>query len=392
MTNEIKRTKELVPGKTVIAQGKTRRVVNGNNVEVDFSMFYGNVMYIAGKKGRTNNNDLYMRFLDDFLNGKKEGGAGLEYIIPTEEEINQAYLIANDLIKPEPAKSVEDTQQVEEIHDPEEKPEEQVEDLVENQEEDQVENQEAQTKEPEIISNTTPKEQKKRVESKKNKKYFQARDINTNLILSGITGASLAAAIFFALMAKGTIPNPFQSAVVEEEKTIAVVQLAHDVSQGDVLLEQDMEKVVITYPEYEALTNGTVVKGDGTTEEDKVLLWDNRAAAYGKFITQTAASGEYLMTSDYTVLSESDKVVTITVDGQEVKVPVAVTTAGSTDIRIYAIATSGLEDGTTRSVAVNLGELKLDGRSLSDILNSDDKSILDELLKHAASEEKKDEE
>ncbi len=204
-----------------------------------------------------------------------------------------------------------------------------------------------------------------------------------NLVLAGITGASVILAAVGFMMASNTIPNPFVTEATEE-LTVAVAQVKDDISAGDVFYEDSFEKVFVTQTEYQEMSKEQVVKADGTTERDTVLLWDNRTQAYGKFAVENLSAGEYVMTSDYTILSETDKVVTITVDGQEVHVPVAVTTAGNTDIRLYAIVTSGLEDDTTRSIAINLGEFKLEGRTLEDVLNSEGSSKLEEILANAA--------
>jgi hypothetical protein len=70
----------------------------------------------------------------------------------------------------------------------------------------------------------------------------------------------------------------------------------------------------------------------------------------------------------------------IDVNGTKVKVPVSSTKAGTSDIRMYAIITNRGEDGATTSFALNLGEIKLNGRSLKDILNSDGESIINEII------------
>lgn len=162
--------------------------------------------------------------------------------------------------------------------------------------------------------------------------------------------------------------------------TLDVVQVTGSVNAGDVLSEDSIAKVSITEEEYEKLSGKSVIKSDGTTEDEKPLLWDNREQAVGKYATENLKDGDTLLTSDYSAVTSDSSFISMDLNGQTVKVPVNVTTAGNSDIHLYAIITTTDDDGNTRNAAVDLGQFKLEGRTLSDILNSEGESKLEEYL------------
>lgn len=162
--------------------------------------------------------------------------------------------------------------------------------------------------------------------------------------------------------------------------TLDVVQVTGSVNAGDVLSEDNITKVSITEDEYAEMSGKSVIKADGTTEEEKPLLWNNREQAVGKYATENLKDGDTLLTSDYSAVTSDSSVISMDLNGQTVKVPVNVTTAGNSDIHLYAIITTTDNDGNTRNAAVDLGQFKLEGRTLSDILNSEGQSKLEEYL------------
>ena len=175
-------------------------------------------------------------------------------------------------------------------------------------------------------------------------------------------------------------------AATAKPDTLDVVQITGDVNAGDVLSEDNITKVSITEDEYSEMSGKSVIKADGTTEDEKPLLWNNREQAVGKYATENLKDGDTLLTSDYSAVTSDSSVISMDLNGQTVKVPVNVTTAGNSDIRLYAIITTTDNDGNSRNAAVDLGEFKLEGRTLSDILNSEGQSKLEEYLGQAKTE------
>lgn len=162
--------------------------------------------------------------------------------------------------------------------------------------------------------------------------------------------------------------------------TLDVVQVTGSVNAGDVLSEDNITKVSITEDEYAEMSGKSVIKADGTTEDEKPLLWNNREQAVGKYATENLKDGDTLLTSDYSAVTSDSSFISMDLNGQTVKVPVNVTTAGNSDIHLYAIITTTDDDGNVMNAAVNLGQFKLEGRTLSDILNSEGQSKLEEYL------------
>lgn len=194
----------------------------------------------------------------------------------------------------------------------------------------------------------------------------------------GITTASVIAAGFMGLCLFGVIPglNPMAGKGSSE---LAVIKLKKDVAEGSVITDEDLEKVIISSKDYEKLSDGKTIKADGTTADNKAVLWSDANNVIGTYANANIGKGAYLMTSEYSDLKDGDSYVTMNIDGVETKVPVNVTTAGTSKVNLYAIVTSTDADGNTKNTAVDLGALSLEGRSLVDAVNSEGSSVIEAL-------------
>ncbi len=200
----------------------------------------------------------------------------------------------------------------------------------------------------------------------------------------GITVASVLVAVFAFLCLYGVIPSMNPALSTTEKK---VIHLVSDVQAGEVITKDDVESVMITTEQYNDMSGKNVIKADGTTMNDSVVLYDNISDVVGKYATDNLTAGDYLMASDYSDMAEGDTVITMNVDGTETTIPINVTTAGKSSINLYAIVTTTLEDGTKKNLALNMGTFSLEGRTLEDVLNSDGKSVIGDLLNQSESKQ-----
>ncbi len=202
------------------------------------------------------------------------------------------------------------------------------------------------------------------------------------MTMVGITVASILVAVFAFLCLYGVIPNMNPALSSAEKK---VIHLVSDVKAGEVITKDDVESVMITTEQYDEISGKNVIKADGTTMSDSIVLYDNISDVVGKFATDNLTAGDYLMVSDYSELAEGESVITMNIDGTETTIPINVTTAGKSSINLYAIVTTTLEDGTKKNLALNMGTFSLEGRTLEDVLNSDGKSVIGNLLNQTES-------
>ena len=194
----------------------------------------------------------------------------------------------------------------------------------------------------------------------------------------GITTASVLGCAFMGLSLYGIIPG-MNPAAKAGSSVLNVVSMKNNVNAGDVITAEDIEMVAITADQYSSMTGGKVLKADGTSVDNYVVLWNNVNDVIGSYATDNLGQGEYLMTAEYSELKDGDAYVTMILDGVETKIPVSVTTAGTSSVKFYAIVTTADENGESRNLAIDMGALALEGRSLVDAIDSDGKSVIDEI-------------
>jgi hypothetical protein len=251
---------------------------------------------------------------------------------------------------------------------------------LQEQQEQELENLEKSTEyeEDDPLENTQSIEV---IKSEKTKEVPKGYTVKM-MVMLGITISSLLITVFTFLCLFGKIPN-MNPALSNSEKK--VVHLINDVSAGQVITKDDVESVYVTSEQYDEMSGSNVIKADGETMTDSLVLYDNISDVIGKYATDNLSSGDYLMLSDYSDIAEGESVITMNVDGTETTIPINVTTAGKSSINLYAIVTTTAEDGTKKTLALNMGTFSLEGRTLEDVLNSDGKSVIGDLLKDAES-------
>ena len=194
----------------------------------------------------------------------------------------------------------------------------------------------------------------------------------------GITTASVLGCAFMGLSLYGVIPG-MNPAAKAGASVLNVVSMKNDVNAGEVITAEDIEMVAITADQYAEKTGGKVLKADGTSEDNYVVLWNNANDVIGSYATDNLGKGEYLMSAEYSELKDGDAYVTMILDGVETKIPVSVTTAGTSSVKFYAIVTTADETGESRNLAIDMGALALEGRSLVDAVDSNGMSVIDDI-------------
>ena len=192
----------------------------------------------------------------------------------------------------------------------------------------------------------------------------------------GLTTASILGCVFMGLCMYGVIPG-MNPAMKADSSVLNVVSMKNEVNAGDVITAEDIEMVAVTADQYASMATGKVLKADGTSEDNYAVLWSNANNVIGSYATDNIGKGEYLMSSEYGELKSGDAYVTMVIDGVETKIPVGVTTAGTS--KFYAIVTTTDEAGESRNLAVDMGALSLEGRTLVDAVDSNGVSVIENM-------------
>lgn len=162
------------------------------------------------------------------------------------------------------------------------------------------------------------------------------------------------------------------------DRVYEVIQLVRDVSKGEKITEDDFEKVEIPISQYEKISSSTFIDSDGKEKEDSVVLYANRKQIEGKYASVDLKEGDYLTTSSYTALSldENNTVHMQLEDGTDVEIRASDLDAGKSTVHLYAVISSLNDKGKTVNTAVDLGEISFEGKALTDILNQEGISLI----------------
>lgn len=166
----------------------------------------------------------------------------------------------------------------------------------------------------------------------------------------------------------------------EMEQQVSVIQITDTIPAGKQITSDNLKETYITADEFRSLAQ-SVLNGDGNIDQAQVVLYSNVDDVIGTYANETLNTGDYLHESDYSSVVSGEKMITMSVDGEEVVVPVTIAKSGETTISLYAICTSQTDDGKTSNVALKLSDLSLEGKSLMDILDADGNSVIDQLIK-----------
>lgn len=325
-----------VEGETVIA------VINGRDKEGNTekrTVYYGNIVTTEGKKGKHKVKAVqYEELLNDFFKSER----GHEYLDSRGTISSQQDEVISD--KTEPAEKEFGPEDIS----------------------------------PEITSQETEPAEN-RQEAQDESVSMKSGKTSPWLIVTAV--AAILSVIFSGMTA-------YQSFIIyhqdesETAKEYQVIKVTENIPAGTVITEEMLSAETVTEEDYQALfTNKQIIRADGSTISEKPLLWSNKNQAVGTYALDTMNAGSYLLNSGYSILREGEALVEMNIDGTTVKVPVTTVTNGSSTIRLYAIVTSSDADGNKKTYPMDLGEFKLEGKTLKDIINSEGKSILQEFIK-----------
>lgn len=373
--------KELKPGDE-IAKGRTR-LPDGS--VVDYKLYFGNTAMVGNIKTEFPQKS-YIEKLNKFL----ASDTGIQYKQPTQEEIEEAYRETHGLKQKPPEKHsheqpeqqveqsksfsneyvpISSQQQKQEEDDYEEKPT-LLEKLAQKQKENKQKNakKKLQKQEKQIVKTTSDEDEDIEEEEYE---YSDSHPIALLVLSIGMT-IFIMLSLFFGLIAFDVIDNPFG----KQESTVTIAVTTKDLKAGDKITADDLEKETITEEEYLSVKGGTIINSDGTSDYDRPLLWSNKESAINAYVTDTISSGDKLMLSDFGTAKADESWVTLSMNGNEVKVPASVVKEGETEIKNYLIITSKATDGTTSSFAVDNGSYTLKDKNIIDIKDSNGSSIL----------------
>lgn len=409
-----------VEGETVIATITGRY----NGVEEKRTVYYGNIVMTEGKKGKFKvKNAQYEKLLAEFF-ASEEGKGYVNPSTKTEErkaEVAETADVQKDP-KADEAKR-EDKPKKQEKTDKNKKEKDPVPETKENppvssQQDDKNEEQaEPETRQEELAVNTAagpelpeypekaanelavtengldevvltensdpvePAEKdevvlinndQERIQDKKQKK-------SPWTIIAAV--AAILACIFSGITAFNSFDFNKQPET-EPVKEYEIVKVAQNIPAGTVITDEMLTSEVVTEPDYLALfTDKQILKTDGSTIYEKPVLWSNKSQAVGTYAVDTINSGSYLLNSGYSSLKEGENLVEMNIDGTTVRVPVEAVANGSSTIRLYAIVTTSDKDGNKKTYPMDLGEFKLEGKTLTDIINAEGKSVLEQITK-----------
>ena len=163
-----------------------------------------------------------------------------------------------------------------------------------------------------------------------------------------------------------------------DDRMFEVIQLVRDVSKGEKITSDDLEEVEIPISQYEEISNSTFIDIDGKETKDSLVLYANRNQIEGKYATDDLKEGDYLTVSSYTNLSlnENNIIHMQLDDGTEVQIKGSDLDAGKSTVHLYAVISSSNEDGRIINTAVDLGKILFEGKALTDILNQEGISLI----------------
>jgi hypothetical protein len=191
------------------------------------------------------------------------------------------------------------------------------------------------------------------------------------------------AAGYFGAITFGLLSNPFSSNAAatpaEVVENVHIVQINQDAVAGQEITESMLSEAVISSSEYNLLSEHKFINTDGSVGTDYLILWENRNSLAGKYLTENVSAGHNLTTSQVSDIRLNGSIVEMSINGEVVRVPLENVTVGSSNAQLYAIITTGNQDGTVKTVAVNLGALKLEGRNVTDVIDSAGYSVMNSI-------------
>lgn len=275
------------------------------------------------------------------------------------------------------------------------KDEDEVNKIVENTESEQVESFEElnesespqeQHENEEAANNNQNESEEKEIASEKAEKDKQSTvnsesKITDNkkkvlfYVLASILGVSLVANGFLASMVMNTAPKTdVQPQTLVDYKVLTVNK---DIAAGEIIAEDALTEVAITQEQIKAISGDSIITDQGKVETEFPVLSENKNNVVGMLAVDNLKKGDYLLSGDYTAIKEGVNSIAINVDGQEVLVPVEATVDGTSDVKVFAIISTKLADGTVANKAVNLGNLTFQGKALTSVFDAEGNVVED---------------
>ena len=167
--------------------------------------------------------------------------------------------------------------------------------------------------------------------------------------------------------------------VAKVDDSIKVVQINKTLSIGEEITEEDITPILVAPEVYEEMSGLPYLASDGSTRQSVLVLWEDKDSVVGKYVTNNLLNGSYLSTADYGNFANEEGFMNIEVDETVVRVPISYSPTADATIAMYAVVTSEI-DGEMTTVALPLGSFLMEGQSLIDALNTDGKSMIQQML------------
>lgn len=159
-----------------------------------------------------------------------------------------------------------------------------------------------------------------------------------------------------------------------DSDTFSVVVLANDIQKGDIFSKDNLVEEKILKEDY--MDERYYIDAEGNQKEDKMILYANKESLIGKYATEDIKQGQYVYTSSVSpIINNKENIQLQLDDGTTVSLQANELENGNSNMHLYAIITTN-EENQIINTAVDLGEIKFEGKVLTDILNQQGVSIL----------------
>ena len=160
-----------------------------------------------------------------------------------------------------------------------------------------------------------------------------------------------------------------------DSDTFSVVVLANDIQKGDIFSKDNLVEEKILKEDY--MDERYYIDAEGNQKEDKMILYANKESLIGKYATEDVKQGQYVYTSSVSsIINNKENIQLQLDDGTTVSLQANELENGNSNMHLYAIISTSNADNQIINTAVDLGEIKFEGKVLTDILNQQGISIL----------------
>lgn len=160
-----------------------------------------------------------------------------------------------------------------------------------------------------------------------------------------------------------------------DSDTFSVVVLANDIQKGDIFSKDNLVEEKILKEDY--MDERYYIDVEGNQKEDKMILYANKESLIGKYATEDIKQGQYVYTSSVSsIINNKENIQLQLDDGTTVSLQANELENGNSNMHLYAIISTSNADNQIINTAVDLGKIKFEGKVLTDILNQQGISIL----------------